>query len=130
LIFESDLSWAKEGKCQTSDGQPKAAWTILPREKVRLGKELVEGKVLIAMAVEVCRGCPVQWDCARHALDSAPNGDYIWGTWGARMEDLRWAKRLGAVGVELIEAARLAREPVQVVLRDARAAKRKRAAVA
>jgi hypothetical protein len=124
LIYEADLSWSKDGKCRTS-GQGNTPWTILPKETITLGKHIVEGKVLIAMALEVCRGCPVQWDCARHALESAPHDYYIWGTWGAKMEDLRWLKRQ-ADGLGRIEDAHETNEPVQVMIKRERTEQRKR----
>lgn len=124
LIYEADLSWSKDGKCRTS-GQGNTPWTILPKETITLGKDVVEGKVLIAMALEVCRGCPVQWDCARHAIESAPHDYYIWGTWGAKMEDLRWLKRQ-ADGLDRLGQASNNHEPVQVMIKRQRTEQRKR----
>lgn len=119
LAYDHSLEWRAEGRCRGYDGQLRLAWSILPKEEVAFGDSVYLGSELIALALEFCRGCPVQYDCARYALRTAPSHTYIWGTWGAHMADLRWAKRT-EVGEAVIDRAEAEAVPVQVALTEAR----------
>jgi Transcription factor WhiB len=122
LAFDVDLTWQAEGKCRNYDGELRVAWSILPKEEITFGSSTYLGAHLIAIALEYCRVCPVQYDCARYAVQTAPSHTYIWGTWGASMNDLRWLKRQGSTAI--VDDAETHGVPVQVALREARRVRR------
>ena len=125
LAFDTDMEWRDAGACRGNDGQLRQAWTILAKEELVMGDSIYSGAELIAVALEYCRACPAQYDCARFALDTAPAAAYIWGTWGTDMTSLRWLKKRGDAGRQVIEDAESAGVPIQVATRDARRAGRR-----
>lgn len=118
--FEADASFAVKGYCRTRDGVIKEAWTVLPSETLIIDGGRYEGRTLIKMALELCRICPVQWECATFALTMASEPTYIWGTWGADATSLRWLKKRGKLGTEIIRQAESTSTPVQVAVKLAR----------
>ena len=77
---------------------------------------------LIALALEYCKACPVQYQCARYALHTAPSSGYIWGTWGAAIGIC--AGSSSTAGRTWWTPPRGHGEPVQVALRVARRVRR------
>lgn len=102
---EVDRSFHADARCRavdgTPDGTPKLAWTAEVKRRYELGSQTYTGHKLILMALEVCRGCPVQWRCTEAAIE----GDEPVGTWGARIEDVRWLGRRKNWRRELAAAA-------------------------
>jgi hypothetical protein len=121
LAFDEDRSWAEGAQCTDANGKLRFAWTVLANETVTLGDSAYSGSELIALALEYCRACPVQWECAAFAIHTAPKAEQLWGTWGADMVDLRWLHRPGpAVADAVIAAASASATPVQVAVHSAR----------
>ena len=127
LAYDQSLDWRAQGACRGYDGELRLAWSVLPKEEIVMGSSVYLGAHLIALALEYCKVCPVQYSCARYALNTAPSHTYIWGTWGAPMNDLRWLKRTG-IGDDVIDDAEARGVPVQVAVSETR--RRLRAAVA
>ena len=98
------------------------AWSVLAKEEIQVGDSFYLGAQLIDLALEYCKACPVQYQCSRYALNTAPSSSYIWGTWGAPMPDLRWIKHHGLEHV--IDDAERDGVPVQVALKQARRTRR------
>lgn len=110
------VAWKEQARCRPSSsdvGLPRFAWTVDPKDT---GKHLLgrPAKAWVALAVLECRNCPVQYDCARFALQVNEK----WGTWSMHIDDL---KRLQAHPRQnaIIAAAELAGIPVQVAVRRA-----------
>jgi hypothetical protein len=122
LAFDEDRSWAEEARCTDSNGKLRFAWTVLANESIELGDSTYDGSSLIALALEYCRVCPVQWECAAFAIHTSPKPEQLWGTWGADMVDLRWLKRQGPIVADAVLAeASCSQTPVQVAVHSARA---------
>ena len=121
LAFDADRSWAEGAQCTDANGKLRYAWTVLANETIELGDSVYGGNELIALALEYCRVCPVQWQCASFAVATAPKPEQLWGTWGADMVELRWLKRQGPLVTDaLIGQAEATATPVQVAVHAAR----------
>lgn len=79
------------------------------------GVTVIPGRKMIALALEHCKICPLQWDCVSASVRA---GEYV-GTWGVVLDDLIWLKGF-FLAEELIEKAREHNVPVQVAVRSAR----------
>ncbi len=114
---EVDRAYYSKALCRTVNDTPKLAWVAEPSGKYRLGENAYRGEKLIEMALTVCAVCPVQWTCARAAID----GDERAGTWAAPMADLRWLRaahpKQWRTIVDVAEAEGI---PVHVAIRTAR----------
>lgn len=95
-----------------------------------LGESVYRGSDLIAIALEYCKICPAQYDCARFALRTAPSAAYVFGTWGVEQKTLRWLKKQGDEGLVVIDEAESQGVPVQVAGRAAKRRGRRQRAVA
>jgi hypothetical protein len=86
--FGKDRSWVDRAKCRNNENLPGFAWTIEVRDSRMMGKppKRVTARALHRLALKECLLCPVQWECAKYAIDT----DAVVGVWGARLEDLRW----------------------------------------
>jgi hypothetical protein len=115
-------------RCLSPQGMLSQAWHVLKGEfvgedgriytkRVHAPKnvEVVAGHKMIALALEHCKHCPAQWDCADAAIEVGE----LWGTWAMLLDDLMWLqdKRIGR---DLIARARQHDVPVQVAVREAR----------
>lgn len=110
-----DASWTEDAKCKGLSGATDSpwynAWFIEPSGKQRIGDAIVRGEELIKVALDICMHCPVQWQCARWALEvEEPQG-----TWGLPFDDLRWLRRqFGDQAAGVIDRAEGLDDPVQV----------------
>ena len=95
--------------CRTDTGVVAAAWTVEPNQRVELHGEWVRGRVLNALALEVCRVCPVQWECATAAIQA----DEKAGVWGDTLDRLRKLHH----DIEVIALAKSANVSVQDAVR-------------
>lgn len=124
LAFGADRAPLNDGYCRTREGVIREAWTVTPSETLIIGGSRYEGRTLIRMALELCRICPVQWECTRFALATAHHHTYIWGTWGTDQTSLRWLKKQKEVGLAIVDVADSTSTPVQVAVKLARKAAR------
>jgi hypothetical protein len=81
-----DRSFHRDAMCRTPGDTPALAWTAESKRKYPLGGQTYTGEKLIELACEVCRHCPVQWECVTAAIE----GDERAGTWSAPIADVRW----------------------------------------
>lgn len=83
--FGVDAEWKEEGHCtrQHRNGSLFWWWQIGPGE-YRAGHS---GKKWIGMAEMICRGCPVQWDCFRYAIEV--DEYYTWAISEKRRRELQ-----------------------------------------
>jgi hypothetical protein len=83
-----DRSWVEDARCRkNTDGVPGFAWTVVKTDR----GPLLQGRpaeAWITMAVSICKACPVQYDCARFAVQV----DERYGTWSMDIRDLSWLK--------------------------------------
>ena len=114
-------------RCLSPQGMLSQAWHVLKGEFVGedgriypkrvhapAGVEVVAGTRMIELALQHCKSCPAQWDCA----DTAVEVGEIWGTWAMTLDDLLWLQqRVDAA--QIIDQARRRRIAVQVVVRRA-----------
>ena len=110
-----DRSWMEKGSCRKHDLSRANAWTRGPNESVPVGDVDVRGSDLIAAALKVCAGCPVQWECALWAAEIREET----GTWAMRHDDLEWLwSHPNPQGI--VNKARLDGKAVQHAVHDAR----------
>lgn len=125
LAFETNMEWKAESRCRGNDGALRRAWIIEADEVLVMGESTYLGSDLIAIALEYCKVCPAQYNCARYALDTAPSASFVFGTWGADQTALRWLKKQDD-GIAVIDEAEHAGVSVQEAARTAKRGGRKR----
>lgn len=106
----------EHASCRTDTGVVKKAWTAESGRRYKIGEQTYTGDKLIELALEVCRHCPVQHDCANAAIEA---GELI-GTWAIRIEDIRFLSKRPRWKEEL-ELARSTGASVQSLVRMLRA---------
>ena len=114
---EADRSYYPKASCRSPGDTPRLAWTAEAGRKYKVGSQHYRGAKLIELALEVCKYCPVQWDCVETAIEAGESA----GTWSDTIENVRWLGRQKREGRELISMARSTGVPVQraiVMLRD------------
>lgn len=108
-----DKTWAEQAMCRRSETSDiSVAWRISEGEEFRIGESVYKASELIALALQICERCPVQWDCARFAIIVGEDAC----TWGMRLQDLRKLREWDN-GLALIEKARAEETPVQQIVR-------------
>jgi hypothetical protein len=113
-----DQGWRPAALChgqQFCGCKMSVAWTIAPHEKFAIGGSTYLGEELIALALQICGRCPVQWECAAFAIAT----DQRWGTWGMSIDDLHWLHRSKRAAT-ILRRSQFAGEPVQVSVAAAR----------
>lgn len=120
-VAYGDQSWRSRSKCRDSSPQIVEMFTCDEQASFELFGEQVSGyHIQQYLVTEYCHTCPVQWECARHAVQHEMDDRYT-GAWAMLRRDLRWlAQRDDALG--FIDAAKVAEVPISVAVRDARAA--------
>ena len=114
---EADRSYYPQAACRTTGNTPRLAWTAEAGRKYKVGNMTYRGARLIELALEACRYCPVQWDCASTAIEAHESA----GTWSDTIENVRWLGRQKNEHEKLIDMARSTGVPMQraiVMLRD------------
>lgn len=101
-------TWVLDALCRDMGGEHRMAWVVSPEQRVNIGESVIKGEKLIDAALGVCFGCPVQYECATYAVRSMADA----GTWGMRIDDLRWLRRQPDA-VPIIEVCEEVHEPVQ-----------------
>lgn len=100
--FGHDRSWMVEGLCHpTKKPADPHIWVISGEEKSWHQGKLYRGSVCETEAMIICRTCPQQWLCTRHAVET----DVRTGTWGVPYEDINWLKNRKD-GLNIIDHAR------------------------
>jgi hypothetical protein len=112
---EVDRTFYAHASCRTVLDTPKLAWTAEVKRKYKLNNQEYAGNVLIKMALEVCRHCPVQWECTAAAIE----GEEPVGTWGDRIENVNWLGRQKNHDLHIIQAAEDG-EPIQTMIKRLR----------
>lgn len=95
--------------CRTVNDEIRFFWIADPRVRYGVGSQMIMGSVLNELALETCRLCPVQWECAITAIDA----DESAGVWGELLDYLRRVRNERVV----IERARAEGVPVSVAVR-------------
>jgi hypothetical protein len=110
-VAEAEWTWQEESYCRNVTREVRYAWRIEAHETVTLGRSVYTGIELMAYASAVCERCPVQWDCARFAIQVQATI----GTWGGvEPVELRKAVRKTPNLISLAEDAGV---PIQVAVR-------------
>ncbi len=112
---EVDRTFYVNAACRSIIDTPKLAWTAEVKRKYKLNNQEYAGNTLIKMALEVCRHCPVQWECAAAAIE----GEEPVGTWADRIENIHWLRRQHDHEMHIIQAAEDG-EPIQVMVKRLR----------
>lgn len=120
-VASGDQSWRDRSACRNSSPTIVAMFTCAEDETFELfGKRLSGFDVQTYLVAEYCHPCPVQWECARHAVQHEMDSRYT-GAWAMLRRDLRWlAKRDDPLG--FIDGAKVEAVPVSIAVRDARCA--------
>lgn len=71
--------------CRDVDENIRIAWIAEPKVRYKFGTQRILGSVLNEFALETCRMCPVQWECAATALEA----DEAAGIWSDTLDNLR-----------------------------------------
>ena len=111
-----DRSWTERAAClgwaTQAPGRP-TPWQVGPGRRAA-GSD-VSNSELVKLALLICRGCPVQYDCARYAVE----GMMLAGTWGMPLTALEWLRKQDD-WEELVEFAETVGAPIQDVVADVR----------
>lgn len=116
------------GSCFRSELVDKA-WTCGEHGKIKISGHYVKCSELTEMAVMICQTCPVQYDCARYAVDYEEPA----GTWAMHRRHLEWLQNVGVRLVErlkpgeahdIIAAAEAEQVPVEQYVAAVRVARR------
>lgn len=117
-----DQSWRARSACRDSSPTIVEMFTCDEQETFELAGETVSGyHVQQYLITTYCHTCPVQWECARHAVqhEVEPGLDRLTGAWAMLRRDLRWlARQDDPLG--FIDAAKMADTPVSIAVQDAR----------
>jgi hypothetical protein len=108
------LDWKDKALCRSATGIPLDAWKVERSD----GKKLkgVPAEAWIALALENCAICTVQYDCTRFALAVEER----WHTWGVDIRDLKWMQKNRELAERIIDIAETQGVPVQVAVRSVR----------
>lgn len=113
---EVDRSFYRDAACrQKHDGTPGLAWTAELKRSYQVGPNVFSGHKLIQMACIICKGCPVQWDCARAAIVASEPV----GTWADKHENIAWLGKRSD-WKRILDRAEHEQTPVQVAIRNTR----------
>lgn len=112
-----DYKWADFGLCRDYPAaRDTTGWTwwmadtcdntkpIPQRDKLRAG--------MAAMALMICRNCPVQYDCANYGVKSMASA----GVYGVRTSNLQWLQKRGID----VPVGKPTGKPVEVWVNDLR----------
>jgi len=114
---EADRSYYDRAMCRSIVDTPKIAWLADPGRKYRYGNHLYSGTKLVELALKGCSMCPVQWDCARTAIQAGESA----GIWSDTMDQLHWLYRTYPTRhIDIIEMARSTGVTVQKTIRHLR----------
>jgi len=78
----------------------------------------IEARKVVEMALVICGGCMVRYDCARFAVEGRMRG----GTWAMSMKQLDWLQKQPDA-LDLIRQAEETNTEVQVFVRDVKRAR-------
>lgn len=116
-----DRGWTKRAACRgwRYDDDPDGAmmrpspWHLAPGDVDPANRERTAYE-MVKVALMICHGCPVQWDCARYAIE----GQMRAGTWAMPISVLRSMSRPANIERSLaqIDAAEAEGFPVQVAV--------------
>jgi hypothetical protein len=110
-----DRSWMEEGSCQGHRLVRYKLFTCDEHDEITIAGTQISGLEAQRLAEAICFNCPVQWECARWALDVEEEA----GVWSMTMRDMRWLRRR-AHPRAIVDQAKANGEPVQVIVRRLR----------
>ncbi len=119
------IGWHDEARCR-SDAISRASskkgglpslWLVKTDETYVFVGRRTSGAKLIELALLECAMCPVQWDCARFAVQVREP----LGTWAMSIEDREWLQDQPIDADVFIKQAESDCRPIQHAVRDARA---------
>lgn len=119
--LEAERTWMQHGLCRTGK-LPSWAWRCGEDGEVELAGRMVERAEITKMAVMICQTCPVQWSCARFAIDTEAQ----LCTYGCRRRHMRWLQE----DIEYWDAMLILDDaeklgiPVEIAVRDEKKARR------
>lgn len=116
-VVGMDSTWMTHAVCRGLDQAKKAWFTCITRDELWIAGSRTNGYEAHKHAVNICFNCPVQWECARWAVEVEEEV----GVWGMFPADLGWLQDHAANPLGIIDTARVAEEPVQVAVQRARA---------
>lgn len=113
--FELDRSWYDKGACS---GWHRKMSGPTPWQQDPTATRDGYADEMIAVALIICQTCPVQYQCAKYAVE----GRMLAGTWGMHPSDLVWLGRPANAkqAAPLLRAAEAAGIPAQRAVRVAR----------
>lgn len=118
-VVSGDQTWRERSACRDSSPTIVAMFTCAEDETFELFDKQVSGfDVQTYLVTEYCQTCPVQWECARHAIQHEMDPRYT-GAWAMLRRDLRWLARLDDP-LGFIDAAKVAEISISVAVRSAR----------
>lgn len=106
-----DRTFYKDALCRQEKVIPRISWTAEIKRSYEIEGQKHSGYSLIKMACTICKDCPVQWECARAAI----NGEELVGTWSDRIENIKWLSRQPD-WEKSMAAAEKANVPVQTLI--------------
>lgn len=92
LTFELWLEaeqWMVYGSCRTGK-LPMEAWQCGEDGEIEIAGRSVKCAEVTKLAVMICQSCPVQWSCARFAIETEAE----WATYGCRRRHMRWLQEM------------------------------------
>lgn len=135
VLVDAALDFRTEGSCNAHHLGKYQAWLCGEFGTVVVDGKTIKAAELTKMAVMICQSCPVQYRCARFAIESGEE----WGTWAMRRRNLNWLIGFEMTeeqrpvttreAIALIDEAELAGTPVEIFVRGEISRRRKQALV-
>lgn len=117
-----DDSWRKLSACRGASPEIVTMFTSTEDERFEFAGHKFSGLDAQIYLVEAyCHTCPVQWECARHAI-LVEEGKRTTGAWAMTKRDRGWLGRQPDA-LSIIDVAKLEDVPVHQAVADARAAR-------
>lgn len=119
IAFLND-EWRKLSACRGASTEIVRMFTCTEDETFEFAGRRFTGLDAQTYLVEAyCQTCPVQWECARHAI-VVEEGQRTTGAWAMTKRDRGWLARQPD-GLSIIDAAKVDDVPVHVAVASARA---------
>lgn len=112
-ITRGERDWVVNALCAGSGAEERRRWTCREDEifVMASGEKITGYDVQLYLTENICRHCPVQWECARQGLEEEELEARSTGAWAMTRRDRRWfARREDALGQ--IDLAKMNSEPI------------------
>lgn len=124
--FGLNTEWHAKARCKDwrranplgPNGEGKRSPWVISTTIIDVLVDGVSARELVELALFHCQACPVQYACARYAVE----GEMRASTWAMPIQNLIWLQKQPDA-LEIIDIAEDAGEPVQVIVRDFRSAR-------